>query len=117
MNNNSIESPELLRPVNYESLIKKILKNTCEVLQSIKTLQLPNMNCQNSIDYLERDDILQQFIKICEELKPKSLSPRISAMLELAFLEVDMNGESGKKYQLDFWPCPHCACIGVTKKE
>ena len=106
--------------MNYETAVDETMKNACMNLKEMQQLY-PDTNCQSSMTYLERTDVKQQLLSICEELKIVALHPKINSALNLAYLEIeaeskiDVNTNEHKTFELNFWPCNSCVCIGVKE--
>lgn len=71
----------------------------------------------NSIDYLQRQDVRDQFKNLCEEFEIYKLTPKIFECLDIAYLEIIVESTNGLKYKFNFWPCSDCACIGYEQVQ
>lgn len=99
----------------------QIVTDTCQYLDGIITyletvrefFKYRNMN--SSITYLKRNDVRDQFKNIVEHNNIVSFETKTCEKLKMIYIEIECSDKDGDVYNLNFWPCPECACIGIEK--
>ncbi len=78
--------------------INESIDNACKELQNNQN-KFEKFNCQSSINYLKRKDVREQLIQICEKLQCKTLKPCLLELLNIVYLEIELECKTGKKYK------------------
>lgn len=97
------------------SIKKAIADYLNDVIDTLEKIPSDNFDKESSIHYLKRDDVLDQLTNIIVRNKIIHLDSKIKRILGIIYLDMIGTTEDNTKYELNFWPCAHCSCIGVQQ--
>lgn len=105
-------------PSNSAQLIDNCCNSVIEGLTRLNDKQTDFKSC---IDYLKRQDVRAQAVKIIEDLAERHSGQWMAAavmkgMLGLHYLEVGVLCVDKALYVLNFWPCSACACVACNEQ-
>lgn len=73
-------------------------------------------NVQSSLNYLARPGVAKKFVGLCNELHIEYVNAVYAReILDIVYVELEAESDTGKKYMMNFWPCTHCDCIEVKE--
>jgi hypothetical protein len=99
----------------FENKIGSLLKGICDQMEDIKDLYT-DIDYNKLIQYLKKDDIQRQFLKLNRQLKIISIRYYLITILDIPCLKMSTISDNGNKYVLGFYPCSKCDGIQVKSK-
>ena len=83
-------------------------------IDQIKKYGITNVT-KSSYDYLSKSDTQDKLREIFKDLQITNCTIHCKIVLELMYIELEVENDNNKKYILNLWPCSSCACIGVQE--